>query len=102
MTPEASHLARARLPPSYYVFLLTGDPINELSAKYDREKKTLLEQLGSHLLAQHGSHKQEGFGRSPAPVEHCVAHSAGKVQALERGGFLAEPRRGLERGWFLA
>ena len=36
---------------------------------------------------QLGSHTEEGVGRSPAPVENCVAHSAGKVQALERVGF---------------
>ena len=68
--------------PLYYVFLSTGDPINELSAKYDKEKRPLLAQLGSH--------KEEGFGRSPTPVENCVAHSAGKVQALERGLSSAE------------
>ena len=78
----------------YYVFLSTGDPINELSAKYDREKRPLWVQIGSH--------KEEGFGRSPPRSKTVLRTQCWEGGGPRKGGFLAEKRvvSGIESGGF--
>ena len=89
----------------FYVFLSTGDPINELSANYDREKRPLLVASGRGDGGDSGG-ENVWFLAWKGPrvflAENGVVSSREVQKGLVSGMEIGGPRFQQRNVWFLA